>query len=146
MSEKVFNIYGEMTYNEISGNQSSLIIVPSSSAAKREYVAVKDVEAEEVKSSFFRYINPTGKTREQMEDIDNDIRNVAASNSKKMVDVLAYHQAMKNINVLYVSTRDLYDELVNRYGITFSYESLRRSRSENRVITDYRNTGLPKNR
>lgn len=135
---KTFNIYGEMTYNEIHHNSGSLII-PSANSAKAEtkYVPVEDIPHYEIPATYFRYIKAEGKTRQQVEEIDNDLRLAASSTAGILVDTLAFHQSLGNINVIHIPTFQLYDALNQRYGLNYSYENFRKVRCLNRVITTY---------
>ena len=136
MKDKVFNIYGQMTFNEISDNKNCLII-PSSDTKKAEtkFVPVEDVEPTEVVNNWFQYIITEGKTPKMIRDIDNDIRAAARdSTASDLVRLLAYHQSMGNINVVYVSNKKLYDSLNEHYGLPYNYTNFGRVRSLNPII------------
>ena len=139
MKEKIFNIYGQMTYNEISDNKNCLII-PSAETKKQEtrYVPVEDVIGSEVVNDYFKYIVLEGKTPQKLKEIDDDLRAAASYGRVSMlIDTLSYHQSMGNINVLYVSSKILYDTLKERYGLRYTYENFRKARAVNRIITPF---------
>ncbi len=137
MKDKIFNIYGQLTYNEISDNKNCLII-PSADTQKAEtkYVSVEDVEHTDVITDYFRYIVAEGKTKQKIKEIDDDLRAVATEGkASDLVEALAYHQALGDINIVYVPTRRLYDTLNQRYGLHYNYDNFRKVRTLNPIIT-----------
>lgn len=127
MSEKVFNVQGNLVYNDIHDNQNSLII-PQTATTDR---FAKDTEAEDVSWTYshFPYISNSKLSNAQMDEIDTQIERLASQTATRLLNQLLLYQNLGYIDVRNIPTLDLYNTLNDKYHLPYKYENFRHSRN-----------------
>lgn len=127
MSEKVFNVQGNLVYNDIHDNQNSLII-PQTATTDR---FAKDTEAEDVSWTYshFPYISNSKLSNAQMDEIDKQIERLASQTATRLLNQLLLYQNLGYIDVRNIPTLDLYNTLNDKYHLPYKYENFRHSRN-----------------